>query len=92
MSFVKSVKTFLKKSSCGCSAKTRKNKQKRNSKRKNYRGGYKALNTINDDKISLSGSNRRNSTSNRRNSPSNRRNSPTKKSKRSRRSSRSKSN
>jgi hypothetical protein len=85
MSFVKSVKTFLKKSSCGCSAKTRKNKNKRNSKRKNYRGGYKALNTINDDKISLSGSNRRNSTSNRRNSP-------TKKSKRSRRSSRSKSN
>lgn len=85
MSFVKSLKTFLKKSSCGCSAKTRKNKQKRNSKRKNYRGGYKALNTINDDKISLSGSNRRNSSSNRRNSP-------TKKSKRSRRSSRSKSN
>ena len=56
MSFVKSVKTFLKKSSCGCSAKTRKNKQKRNSKRKNYRGGYKALNTINDEKFSLSSS------------------------------------
>ena len=54
MAFMKSLKIFLKKSSCGCSAKTRKNKHL--SKRKNYRGGYKALNTINDEKFSLSSS------------------------------------
>ena len=58
---MKSLKIFLKKSSCGCTAKTRKNKRsqnkrKSNSKRKNYRGGYKALNTINDEKFSLSSS------------------------------------
>jgi hypothetical protein len=56
---MKSLKIFLKKSSCGCTAKTRKNKRSQNkriSKRKNYRGGYKALNTINDEKFSLSSS------------------------------------
>ena len=61
---MKSLKIFLKKSSCGCTAKTRKGKSKRKSKRKNYRGGYKALNMVNAEKISLSGS------IHRRNSPS----------------------